>query len=149
MRPADVSELSAPWQLTSPTMTLYGLTYNGIVEVPTAKGETRALSFSADKVTIYSMVTDGREPGGTLFNNGGKGETVIVSGNVQLLITKQTGYLLGLVPIKFTPHSPPPLVPGLKVPIPVTFTDNVVDQLVLHTDSLIVPGLKSKYGGGH
>lgn len=146
MHAADVSDLSAPWQLTSPSMTLYGLTYNGIVEVPTATGETRALSFSADKVTIESMVTDGKEKGGTLYNNGGEGQTVVVSGHVKLLITDQTGFELGVIPIHYTPDSPPPLPPGLKVPIPVLFTHNVVDQFILTSDSLVVPGLISQYG---
>jgi hypothetical protein len=128
-------------------MVQYGLTYNGIGTVQTANGPVKVLEFTADKITILSMVTYGLTSGGKMFSDGGKGQTVIAEGNVTLRVQELKGNLLGLLPQDYTPSSPPPLPIGLKVPIPLTFTDVTVTQQLLQTDTLIIPGLTNNFTG--
>lgn len=59
-----------------------------------------------------------------------------------VLLTKVlSGNLLGLLPVTFTPDMPPPLPPGLTLPIPVFFTNVLGFNQFLGADRLSVPGL--------
>jgi len=105
-----------PWHLSTPSMTQYGLTYNGVTTIKTVDGGSlRALDFTATKVTL---VRHGHllAPGGTKLQyvNGGANQTVTLTG-VHLLTTELKAKLLGLIPVDFTPDSPPPLLVGVTV----------------------------------
>jgi hypothetical protein len=60
---------------------------------------------------------------------------------VVLLTKVLSGNLLGLLPVTFTPDMPPPLPPGLTIPIPLFFTHVLGFNQFLGADRLSVPGL--------
>ncbi len=69
------------------------------------------------------------------------GTTTAAGGPVVLLTSALSGDLLGLLPVTFTPDMPPPLPPGLTVPLPLFFTDATSYDQFLSADELSVPGL--------
>jgi hypothetical protein len=129
-----------PWHLSTPSMTMWNLTYNGVVTVTTAAGPVQALDFTASKATILSMVTYSQQGGGKLqYNNSGSGQTVTLT-DVTLLTTSLSADLLGLLPATFTPTAPPPLIVGLPTPIPLLFTNVQADNAFMNAGSLDIPG---------
>lgn len=137
---ADVLAADIPWHLSSPSMTMYNLTYNGIVTVRTQNGPVRALDFTASKITLLSMVTSSQQGDGKIqYNNGGAGKTVTLI-NTHLWTTTLKGDLLGLLPVTYTPDSPPPLIPGFPTPIPLLFTQVEADNAMLNTATIDIPG---------
>jgi hypothetical protein len=136
----------ALWHLDADVLTLNGMTYNGVDTIDTAGGPVNVLDFTADSVTLVSMVTDAENPsakGKLLYADGGKGQLVTLT-NVHLHVLKQTGNALGFLNLTLAPGSPAMaligLLQGAKLPIPVTFTDVHVDQYLLTSDTLAVPG---------
>lgn len=132
-----------PWYLNSSLLTLYGLDYEGIVEVKTAGGKTKTvLKFTADSLDIkdlYQTVGKGKQvahlksrPGSTSKIRGAK---------VTMYTESLKGNLFGLIPIEFTPKSPPPL----NVPF-AFFTNVTVVQAGQFGGTLTVPGLKNYIG---
>lgn len=132
-----------PWYLNSSLLTLYGLDYEGIVEVKTAGGKTKTvLKFTADSLDIkdlYQTVGKGKQvahlksrPGSTSKIRGAK---------VTMYTESLKGNLFGLIPIEFTPKSPPPL----NVPF-AFFTKVKVVQAGQFGGTLTVPGLKNYIG---
>jgi hypothetical protein len=82
---------------------------------------------------------------GTLATDGARGRTVTATGRPVVLLTKVlSGRLLGLLPVTFTPDMPPPLPPGLTLPIPIFFTHVIGDNQFLGADRLAVPGLAQR-----
>jgi hypothetical protein len=177
-----------PFRVRTPLLSLTGLTYHGITDVPTNAGPQRVLVFTAARVDIASLrqtapllapgcgpvppgfphfhglpgirlplldmglpgigLIDPSAPGpwapcqGTLETDAAPGSTTTASGGPVLLLTKVlSGKLLGLLPVTFTPDMPPPLPPGLTLPIPLVFTDVTAYNQYLSTDGLTVPGL--------
>ncbi|MFE2246779.1 hypothetical protein [Streptomyces lavendulae] len=132
-----------PWYLDSSLLTLYGLDYAGIVEVKTAGGKVKkVLKFTADSLDIkdlYQTVGTGdnvahlkSRPGSTSKIRGAK---------VTMYTESLKGNLFGLIPIEFTPNSPPPLN------VPFAFFTNVkVVQAGQFGGDLTVPGLKNYVG---
>lgn len=132
-----------PWYLDSSLLTLYGLDYEGIVEVKTAGGKTKTvLKFTANSLDIkdlYQTVGKGKHiahlksrPGSTSKIRGAK---------VTMYTESLKGNLFGLIPIEFTPKSPPPLN------VPFAFFTNVkVVQAGQFGGTLTVPGLKNYIG---
>lgn len=132
-----------PWYLDSSLLTLYGLDYEGIVEVKTGSGKIKTvLKFTADSLDIkdlYQTVGKGKNvahlksrPGSTSKIRGAK---------VTMYTESLKGNLFGLIPIEFTPKSPPPLN------VPFAFFTNVkVVQAGQFGGTLTVPGLKSYIG---
>jgi len=92
--------------LTAATMTQYGLSFDGVVAMPTAHGHMRMLKFSADRVVMTgSDLTSG--PAGRRTTTGQS--ELVLNGNVKLYTTKLHAKLFG-IPLTFTPDFPPPLV---------------------------------------
>jgi hypothetical protein len=119
-----------PGKLETDLLTLYDSTYDGVVNLPTAGGgSARVLKFSMDKATNkpFKLTTDG--PGGH--------QTVITSnelttqGNVKFYTERLEGKLFGLIPVVFTPDSPPPLTLPLLWFTDVTITLDYVQCDVL------------------
>jgi hypothetical protein len=134
----------ALWHLDSTKLTLYFLTYNGVTTINTHNGPVNVLDFTAASADVDSMVTDSVNPvgGKNDYANGGQGQTVHLT-NVHLHVLKQTGNLLGLIPVTLAPGSPDMAVIGLTegIPLPIAwFTDTHVDQYTLTADTLSVPG---------
>jgi hypothetical protein len=130
-----------PWTLKSTRLALHGLGYDGIVQVTTEDGQVKdALKFTATGIDIdnlHQIVTD----------NGGKTTTHVMAragststftnGTVTMYTESLSGNLLGVLPITFTPKSPPPLtLPELF------FTDVTVIQAGQFGGDLHIPGMQ-------
>jgi len=79
---------------------------------------------------------------GKLEQDAAPASTTTATGRPVVLLTKVlSGNLLGLLPVTFTPDMPPPLPPGLTIPIPLFFTHVLGFNQFLGADRLSVPGL--------
>ncbi|WP_308315838.1 hypothetical protein [Streptomyces sp. CC228A] len=134
-----------PWKLESTLLTLRGLKYHGIVEVKTGSGTVKkALKFTASEVDIkdlhqITVHSAGRKahvesrPGST---------STLRNGTVTMYTEELKGNLFGIIPITFSPESPPPL----DVPF-AFFTDARVVQAGQFGGTLTVPGLHNHIEG--
>ncbi|MFE1870149.1 hypothetical protein ACFW9N_04480 [Streptomyces sp. NPDC059496] len=132
-----------PWYLDSSLLTLYGLDYHGIVEVKTAGGKTKkVLKFTADSLDIKDLYQTVGKSGNVAHLKSRPGSTSKIRGGTVTMYTESLkGNLFGLIPIEFTPNSPPP------VNVPFAFFTNVkVVQAGQFGGTLTVPGLKNYIG---
>ncbi|MEU3403424.1 hypothetical protein ABZ766_05615 [Streptomyces sp. NPDC006670] len=132
-----------PWYLDSSLLTLYGLDYEGIVEVKTASGHTKkVLKFTADSLDIKDLYQTVGKTGNVAHLKSRPGSTSkIRDGKVTMYTESLKGNLFGLIPIEFTPNSPPPLN------VPFAFFTNVkVVQAGQFGGNLTVPGLHNYIG---
>ena len=118
-----------PGLLETASLTMYNSTYDGVVNLTTGSGKSvRVLKFSMDRAVNkpFSLTIDG---------NGGP--TVITSdelstiGTVKFYTQRFEGKLFGLIPVVFTPDSPPPLT----LPI-LWFTDVKIQLNYVRCDTL-------------
>ncbi|MET9106535.1 hypothetical protein [Streptomyces zhihengii] len=128
-----------PWILETSMLTLTGLDYHGIVEVKTGSGKVKkVLKFTADGVDIKDLhqITEG--PNGTKGHvEARSGSTSTIRGGTVTMYTEELkGNLFGIIPITFSPESPPPL----NVPFAM-FTNAKVRQAGQFGGTLTVPGL--------
>ncbi|WP_392672644.1 hypothetical protein [Streptomyces sp. LN785] len=136
-----------PWILESSLLTLSGLDYKGIVEVEKGDGTTKkVLKFTASSVDIKDLhqLTEG-PGGGTGHVQARKGSTsTIRNGTVTMYTEELKGNLFGLIPITFSPQTPPP------VNVPFAFFTNVkVTQAGQFGGTLTVPGLHNYFTGAN
>lgn len=133
-----------PWILESSLLTLNGLDYKGIVEVRTGDGATKkVLKFTASSIDIKDLhqLTTGPQPGVTGHVQARKGSTsTIRNGTVTMYTEELKGNLFGLIPITFSPETPPPL----NVPF-AFFTKVKVTQAGQFGGTLTVPGLHNYF----
>ncbi|MFE5540618.1 hypothetical protein [Streptomyces sp. NPDC056492] len=132
-----------PWYLDSSLLTLYGLDYHGIVEVKTAGGKTKkVLKFTADSLDIKDLYQTVGKSGNVAHLKSRPGSTSKIRGGTVTMYTESLkGNLFGLIPIEFTPNSPPPLN------VPFAFFSNVkVVQAGQFGGTLTVPGLHNYVG---
>ncbi|MBW5483122.1 hypothetical protein [Streptomyces bambusae] len=132
-----------PWYLDSSLLTLYGLDYEGIVEVKTGSGKTKkVLKFTADSLDIKDLYqTVGKGPNVAHLKSRPGSTSQIRGGKVTMYTESLKGNLFGLIPIEFSPTSPPPLN------VPFAFFTNVkVVQAGQFGGTLTVPGLKNYIG---
>ncbi|WP_406392068.1 hypothetical protein [Streptomyces sp. NBC_00887] len=135
-----------PWILESSRLTLNGLDYKGIVEVRKGDGSTKkVLKFTASSVDIKDLHQLTKGPGGTTGHvEARSGSTsTIRNGTVTMYTEELKGNLFGLIPITFSPETPPPL----NVPF-AFFTDVKVTQAGQFGGTLSVPGLHNYFTGG-
>jgi hypothetical protein len=135
-----------PWHLSTPSMTMYGLTFNGVTTVQTTQGSEQVLDFTASRVEIESMVTysyPGGSSGLRQYNNAGSGTTTVLT-NVHLWTTTMTADVYGLIQVTLTPTSTPTellkIAQGFTIPIPVVFTDVNADNAFMSAGNLSIPG---------
>lgn len=128
-----------PWILESSLLTLTGLDYAGIVEVKTADGKVKkVLKFTADSIDIKDLHQKAVGPDGTTTHVQARdGSTSTIRGGTVTMYTEELkGNLFGIIPITFSPTSPPP------INVPFAFFTNVkVTQAGQFGGSLKVPGL--------
>jgi hypothetical protein len=111
------------------SLTMYNSTYDGVVDIPTAGGSYKALKFSMDKAV--------NKPFSLTIEEKGNAHTVITSdeltttGTVKFYTPSFKGKLFGLIPVTFTPDSPPPLT----LPI-LWFTDVEIQLAFVRCDTL-------------
>ncbi len=131
-----------PWHLSTPSMTMYSLTYNGVTTIQTVNGPEQVLDFTASKATLLSMITYSRQGGGKLqYVDGGQNQTVTLE-NVHLWSTSFTADVLGLIQQTFTPQNPGLLtvLRGITIPLPLLFTNVEAENAFLNTGTIIIPG---------
>ncbi|WP_093848077.1 hypothetical protein [Streptomyces pini] len=130
---------NAPWLLETSLLALHGLDYHGIVKVRTHNGTVKnVLKFTARSVDIRDLHQLVEGPGGsTAHVKAAKGSTsTIRNGTVTMYTEELKGKLFGLIPITFSPESPPPL----NIP-EVFFTDVSVRQAGQFGGDLHIPGM--------
>jgi hypothetical protein len=135
-----------PWILESSRLTLNGLDYKGIVEVKTGSGKIKkVLKFTASSVDIKDLHQLVVGPNGTTAHvEADKGSTsTIRNGTVTMYTEELRGNLFGIIPVVFSPKTPPPL----NVPF-AFFTDVKVTQAGQFGGTLTVPGLHNHFTGG-
>lgn len=135
--PAQVPD--DPWNLEASSLTLKGLDYKGVVNITTANGKTKqALKFTASGLDIGDLHQTVKGPGGLTYHvQAAKGSTsTIRDGQVTMYTEELKGNLFGLIPITFSPDTPPPI----NVPF-AYFTDVTVKQAGQFGGTLTVPGL--------
>ncbi|HET6353691.1 MAG TPA: hypothetical protein VFG16_05490 [Streptomyces sp.] len=136
-----------PWILQSSKLTLKGLDYKGIVEVKTGSGKVKkVLKFTASGVDIDDLHQLVVGPNGTTAHvEADKGSTsTITNGTVTMYTEELKGNLFGLIPVTFSPQTPPPL----NVPFAI-FTNVKVTQAGQFGGTLTVPGLHNYFTGGN
>ncbi|WP_246096467.1 hydrogenase expression protein HypF [Streptomyces botrytidirepellens] len=128
-----------PWVLKTTMLSLHGLDYKGIVDVKTHNGQSKkVLKFTAEGVDIKDLHQLVKGPAGTTTNVAAReGSTsTFRNGTVTMYTEELKGNLLGIIPITFSPKSPPP------VNIPeVFFTDVTVTQAGQFGGELTIPGM--------
>ncbi|KAF4409279.1 hydrogenase expression protein HypF [Streptomyces lycii] len=128
-----------PWTLESSKLSLHGLDYQGIVKVKTWSGEVKeVLKFTAKGVDIKDLHQLVVGPNGTTSHvKAAEGSnSTIRNGEVTMYTEELKGNLLGIIPITFSPKSPPPL----NIP-EVFFTQVTVKQAGQFGGELTVPGM--------
>ncbi|MFG2295665.1 hypothetical protein [Streptomyces sp. NPDC048603] len=132
-----------PWYLDSSLLTLYGLKYHGIVEVKTGSGKVKkVLKFTADSLDIKDLYQTVGKSGNVAHLKSRPGSTSKIRGGTVTMYTESLkGNLFGIIPIEFSPNSPPPL----DVPF-AFFTKVKVVQAGQFGGTLTVPGLKNYIG---
>ncbi|MFG2625477.1 hypothetical protein [Streptomyces sp. NPDC048473] len=136
-----------PWILDSSMLTLNGLDYKGIVEVKTQDGTIKkVLKFTASSVDIKDLHQLTVGPAGTTAHvQAREGSTsTIRNGTVTMYTEELKGNLFGLIPVTFSPQTPPPV----NVPF-AFFTKVKVTQAGQFGGTLKVPGLHNYFTGGN
>jgi hypothetical protein len=127
------------WTLKASSLLLKGADYQGVVKVRTAGGKTKqvlkyVISGGTDIGDLHQTVT---EQGTTYHVQAGKGTTSTITGGKTIMYTESiSGNLLGLIPVTFSPDSPPPL----NIPL-IYFTNVTVQQAAQYGGTLTVPGM--------
>ncbi len=120
-----------PATLKTRLLTSAGLSYDGNVSLPTARGSIVAMQFSMTSTTSTPFELD--VPVGdhqcTVTSS-----QLTLTDNVKIFATELKGNLAGVVPVDFTPDSPPPL-PPLAVSDPF-FTDATLTLAFVQSDTL-------------
>ncbi|MEV6947407.1 hypothetical protein AB0N07_36680 [Streptomyces sp. NPDC051172] len=131
-----------PWYLNASSLTLKGADYQGIVKVRTANGTIKrvlkyVISGGTDIGDLHQTVKD-HGINKTYHVQAGPGTTSKITGGPTTMYTESiSGNLLGLIPLTFTPDSPPPL----NIPL-IYFTNVKVVQAAQFGGTLNVPGMR-------
>ncbi|MFJ2110715.1 hypothetical protein ACIOEX_02100 [Streptomyces sp. NPDC087850] len=134
-----------PWRLDSSRLTLNGLDYKGIVEVKTGSGKIKkALKFTASSLDIKDLHQTAVYPEGRTVHAEARAGSVstIRDGEVTMYTEELKGNLFGLIPVTFSPQTPPPL----NIPF-AFFTDAHVVQAGQFGGTLTIPGLRNYLTG--
>jgi hypothetical protein len=118
------------------SLTLYNSTYDGVVDMPTdGGGSYKALKFSMDKAVNkpFKLTIDEKAGNQTVITS----KELTTTGTVKFYTSELKGKLFGLIPVTFTPDSPPPLT------LPVLwFTDVTIQLAFVRCDTLTGDPLK-------
>jgi hypothetical protein len=137
---------TSPTVLTASSATMTGLSYQGVVNMPTATGSVQMMKFTMSQQSVTGASQTSTDPGGRTITYKLAAATFSASSGdkVVLYATKLSGTLLG-VPIVLTPGNVVStllqLLNTLTPAIPVTMTNVTADQPVVLADSLSITGL--------
>jgi hypothetical protein len=129
---------AVPSLMTAASLTMSGLSFDGVVDLPTRTGTLKVLQFSMSKSvsTPFQLLVPAPNGQTLAFNS----SSLTVQGNVKFFTTKFQGNLFGLIPVTFTPESPPPLIlPEL------VFSDARIELAFVRSDVLTAPSLNIEY----
>ena len=134
--PDDVPLVSAKGStLETASLTMYNSTYDGVYQLDTAKGKVAALKFSMDKAVNEPFRLTIPEVGG--YDTVIESKKLTTDGTVRFYTPEFKGKLFGVIPVTFTPESPPPLT------LPVLwFTDVKINLAFVRCDTLTGDPLK-------
>jgi hypothetical protein len=121
--------------LRASSLTMSGLSYDGVAELDTPGGTVRALKFSMSKAVLKNVDQTTRH--GAASNNLTTGNLALNDG-VTMYTTKLSSKLIG-IPLTFTPDSPPPLVLPYMI-----MTDVVSEQASVQAGGAQISGLTVK-----
>ncbi|MER5530306.1 hypothetical protein ABT075_37970 [Streptomyces sp. NPDC002677] len=130
-----------PWYLSASSLLLKSADYQGVVEVKTAGGKTKkvlkyVISGGTEIGDLHQTVKD-TNIGKTYHVQAAAGSKSTITGGDTTMYTESiSGNLFGLIPITFTPDSPPPL----NIPL-IYFTNVKVVQAAQFGGTLHVPGM--------
>ncbi|GAA4679222.1 DUF6114 domain-containing protein [Phytohabitans rumicis] len=139
--PAGIQPISrTPSRMTGTKQTNWALKYVGVTALPVrGGGTTEVLWFEMGKSTTDDFELRPAIPGDKTMSL--KSSALTVEGHVRFFTPRFTGKLLGL-PQVYTPDSPPPLIPGVEIPlIPIVFTDIDIQLAYIDCDKLGSPDL--------
>ncbi|MEW2379264.1 hypothetical protein AB0883_24630 [Micromonospora sp. NPDC047812] len=124
---------AVPSKLTGSKVTMDGLRFEGIVDLPTADGSLRVLKFTMDRAVTEDFLL--RAPGPADRTMRFATDELTVQGDVAFYATRFVGRLLG-IKITLTPDLPFP--DGLPVtsPVPITFTEPAMELAFVTSDTL-------------
>ncbi|WP_327697769.1 hypothetical protein [Streptomyces sp. NBC_00459] len=131
-----------PWTLQASSLLLKGADYQGIVKVRTADGSVKevlkyVISGGTEIGDLHQIVKD-EQSGKTYHAVAGKNQpnSTIEGGKTIMYTESISGNLLGLIPVTFSPKSPPPL----NIPL-IYFTNVKVIQAGQFGGTLTIPFL--------
>ncbi|MFF0226744.1 hypothetical protein [Streptomyces sp. NPDC004629] len=130
-----------PWYLNASSLLLKNADYQGIVEVKRANGTTKqvlkyVISGGTDIGDLHQTVND-KQAGKTYHVQAAAGSTSTIRDGDTVMYTESiSGNLFGLIPVTFSPESPPPL----NIPL-IYFTHVKVTQAAQFGGTLHVPGM--------
>ncbi|MEU3344201.1 hypothetical protein ABZ723_04195 [Streptomyces sp. NPDC006700] len=131
-----------PWHLDASSLLLKGADYQGVVEVRTANGTVKrvlkyVISDGTDIGDLHQTVKD-KQAGKTYHVQAAKGSTSTIRNGDTVMYTESiSGNLFGLIPVTFSPKSPPPL----NIPL-IYFTKVKVVQAAQFGGDLHIPGMR-------
>ncbi|MFI7603507.1 DUF6114 domain-containing protein [Micromonospora sp. NPDC049366] len=131
--PGQPKVARTPSKLTGSSLTMTGLRFEGITDLPTEDGSLRVLKFSMRKAVTDDFLLRADGPRG--LNQRYATDRLTVQGDVSFYTTRFVGRLLG-IKITLTPDLPFPDGIPITSPIPVTFSDPVIDLAYVTTDTL-------------
>ncbi|MGK5546181.1 hypothetical protein ACSNOH_15830 [Streptomyces sp. URMC 127] len=131
-----------PWYLEASKLTLTGLTYEGIKKITMVNGQKKdVLKFTADSLAIKDLHQIVNNQGKQYHVAGIGTESTVTGGKITMYTEELKGNLLGIIPATHSPSIPPPLIPGLKLPIPVFYTNVKIRQGGQFGGTLHIPNL--------
>jgi hypothetical protein len=132
------------WTLQASRLELDGLTFQGLVDSLLHGQPTKVLRFTASAIKITNLVQTGDMGNGhRIVTSAAPGSvSTITPGPIELRTEVLRGRLLGLgglINIDIG-HPPPLMIPGVKLPFPIFFTDATVLNTDLDGGVLHIPG---------
>ncbi|MGC4895167.1 DUF6114 domain-containing protein [Micromonospora sp. DT31] len=123
----------APSKLTGSKVTMTGLRFEGITDLQTDSGALKVLKFSMKEAVTDDFLLEADGPAGRTQRY--RTDRLTVRDDVAFYCTRFVGRLAG-IKITLTPELPFPDGLPVTVPIPVTFTDPVIDLAYVTSDTL-------------
>jgi hypothetical protein len=101
-------------------------------------GTMEVLWFDMTKATTENFELKPSVPGNRRMSI--KAKPLVVEGHVRFFTPRFVGNLLGLKQV-YTPKTPPPLPPGIAIPLPIVFTDIDIQLAYVDCDKLTADDL--------
>jgi hypothetical protein len=125
--------------MTGSRVQMNDLVFDGVVNLPTADGSLRVLKFTMTSSDTNDFLLHVYNTGGGTFDTDLRSSKLTVrGGGVQFFTTRFRGNLFGLIPVDYTPDTPPP-----PIPLPfVFFTDPDIQLVWVDSPTLDAPDLR-------